>query len=138
MKCNDFNNKLASMKDITRLSPEMHQHMENCASCRKAFQKNEALLAVIKEEKRARVSPYINTRIMAQIEKQTARPKIAKPALVAVMSVILMVLGFLSTALFQNHSDMANSAEVIASDYYFNDNPGAQLEEIWINTYRDE
>lgn len=138
MKCKDFNDILASMKDITRLSPEMHQHMENCASCRKAFQKNEALLAVIKEEKRARISPYINTRIMAQIEKQTARPKIAKPALVAVMSVILMVLGFLSPALLQNHSDMANSAEVIASDYYFSDNPGAQLEEIWINTYRDE
>lgn len=138
MKCNDFNNKMVSMKDITRLTPEMRQHMEDCASCRKAFQQNEALLVVIQDEKRARVSPYINTRIMAQIEKQTARPKIAKPAFIAVMSVILMVLGYLSPALLQNHSDMANSAEVIASDYYFSDNPGAQLEEIWINTYRDE
>lgn len=139
MKCQELNNQLASMNDITGLTPEMHRHIETCASCRKAYDKTESLLAFIAEEKSARVSPFVKTRVMAQIENPPVKPKPLKPAFVTAMSVMLLVLGFFSGGIFQNHGELASDrTEVIASDYYFSDNPGAQLEEIWINTYQDE
>ncbi|PWD99513.1 hypothetical protein [Marinilabilia rubra] len=138
MKCNDFNNKLAFREPLKDVTSEMHQHIETCASCMEAFKKTKALFAFIEEEKQVSVSPYINTRIRVQIENQRTRPKMIRPVFVTVMSVILVILGFFSAELFQNQSNMFDSAEIIASEYYFSDNPGTQLEEIWINTYQDE
>jgi predicted anti-sigma-YlaC factor YlaD len=136
MKCNEFHNQLASIREKGQLTREMMQHMETCSSCSEMYARTQSLFDVIAEEKAEKVSPFINTRILAQIEKQEKRVWLARPAIVSLMSVFIMVLGFFTAGIFTNQNQMASdSTEIIASEYYFSDNPGSQLEEIWLNSY---
>jgi hypothetical protein len=140
MQCKDFNNRLAALGDINRPTTLMQQHMEHCPSCRETYAKAQMLFDLVAEEKLENVSPFINTRIMAQIEKQEERSWIARPAFVPVMSAALLFLGFISASIFTNPNQQvaSNSTEIIASEYYFSDNPGTQLENIWLNSYQYE
>jgi predicted anti-sigma-YlaC factor YlaD len=139
MKCNEFNNQLASLADINSPATKMQQHMEICSSCREAYAKSQVLFDIIAQEKTEKVTPFINTRIMAQIEKTEKKSWMARPALISVISAALLVLGFISASIFTNQNQViSNPAEVIASDYYFIDNAGSQLEEIWLNSYQYE
>ncbi|WP_016776837.1 anti-sigma factor family protein [Anaerophaga thermohalophila] len=136
MKCNEFHNQLASIREKGQLTREMMQHMETCSSCSEMYARTQSLFDVIAEEKAEKVSPFINTRILAQIEKQEKRVWLARPAIVSLMSVFIMVLGFFTAGIFNNQNQVASdSTEIIASEYYFSDNPGSQLEEIWLNSY---
>lgn len=140
MQCKDFNNQLASLADINRPTIMMQQHMEYCPSCRNAYARTKTLFDLVAEEKSEKVSPFINTRIMAKIENQENKSWFARPALITVMSAALLILGFFSASIFtnQNRQVVTDSTEIIASDYYFSNNPGAQLEEIWLNSYQYE
>ena len=138
MKCHEFNDMLAAMQNLDRLTPEMHRHMETCASCRETFQKTALLLDFIAEERAEKVSPFLNTRILSKIDIQRNKPQVFKPVYVTVMSVFLIVLGFLSASVFQNQSNKVDGTEIIASEYYFNNNAATQIEEIWFNNYIDE
>lgn len=141
MQCKDFNNQLASRSDEDRPTHLMQQHMEHCPSCRDIYARSKTLLDFIAEEKSEKVSPFINTRIMARIEeKKEEKSWVAKPAWITVLSVALLLFGFISASIFTNQSTQtfSDSTEIIASDYYFSENPGTQLEEIWLNSYQYE
>lgn len=140
MQCKEFQNQLASLANITDPSTEMQQHMENCSSCRETYTQSHILFNVIAEEKIEKVSPFINTRILSQIEKQEKKSWLARPALVTVMSVALLILGFFSASIVTNPNKqmVTEQTEIIASDYYFSDYPGTHLEEIWLNSYQYE
>jgi predicted anti-sigma-YlaC factor YlaD len=139
MNCNEFHNQLASIRDTGQLTPEMLQHMQSCSSCSRMYARTQSLFDVITEEKAEKVSPFINTRILAQIEKQEKRVWLTRPAIVSLMSVMIMILGFFTAGIITKQNQVAsNSTEIIASEYFFSDNPGAQLEEIWLNSYEYE
>jgi hypothetical protein len=139
VNCNEFNKQLASMKNLRDMAPEMCLHMEECASCREAYVKTELLLAFIDEEKSIRAPAFITTRIMAQTEQSAAKPRLLRPVFVTAMSVIFLIVGFLSAGIFQSMvKSNTDTVQVIASDYYFADNPASKIEEIWINIYQYE
>lgn len=141
MNCKEFKNQLASLEQPDTLPPAMHEHIGTCASCRSVWEKTQMLFSFVTEEKTRKVSPFVTTRIMAEIE-DAGRPSgvLGRPVLVSVLSVFLLLLGFFSASLFTNPqpSALADSTENIATDYFFSDNPGSQLEEIWLNTYTYE
>jgi hypothetical protein len=136
VNCNEFNKQLASMKNLRDMTPEMCLHMEECASCREEYAKTESFLAFIDEEKSFRAPAFITTRIMAQIEQSAVKPRLLRPVFVTAISVIFLIVGFLSAGIFQSMvKSNTDTVQVIASDYYFADNPASQIEEIWINIY---
>ncbi|WP_291855889.1 hypothetical protein [Marinilabilia sp.] len=140
MKCKDFNSQLAMLQDMGEIPAEMQEHMKHCDSCNEAFEKTHLLFDFVKEEKSQKVSPFVTTRIMGQIERVEKPSWFTRPALVVVMSIAVLVLGFFSASLFsaQESSKLADSTEIIATDYFFSENPGSQLEEIWLNSYSYE
>lgn len=137
MKCKDFNSQLAMLHNTGEIPVEMQEHMEQCASCREAFEKTQLLFDFVAEERSQKVSPFVTTRIMGQIEEAQQPGWFTRPSLVAAMSIMVLVLGFFSASLFSNtgSSTLADSGEIIATDYFFSENPGSQLEEIWLNSY---
>lgn len=140
MKCKDFNNQLAMLHNMGEIPVDMQEHMNHCDSCSQAFEKTQLLFDFVKEEKRQKITPFVTTRVMGQIERVQKPVWTLRPALVAVMSVIVLVLGFFSASLFtaSEPSQLADSTEIIATDYFFTENPGSQLEEIWLNSYSYE
>ena len=136
MNCKDFNIKLGALHDMDKMPEDMRRHMEQCASCREAYDQARALFEFVNSEKKAEPSPFITTRIMAKIHRPVPAPWIARPAIVSIMSVVLMVLGFFTANFTDRQQEITqDSSEVIASEYYFTENPGAELEEIWLNDY---
>lgn len=138
MKCKEFNSQLASHRQPDVVSPEMRGHIEECPSCRSVWEKTQLLFDFVAEEKARNISPFVTTRIMAEIES-VERPSaiVFRPVQLSVLSVGLLLLGFISASLFSNpqSSSLADSTKIIATDYFFSDNPGSQLEEIWLNSY---
>jgi predicted anti-sigma-YlaC factor YlaD len=140
MKCKDFNNQLAMLQEMGKIPVEMQEHIKQCVSCSEVFEKTQQLFNFVAEERSQKVSPFVTTRIMGQIERAEKPSWFTRPSLVAVMSVVVLVLGFFSASLFSNSgsSTLANSTEIIATDYFFTENPGSQLEDIWLNSYSYE
>jgi hypothetical protein len=106
-----------------------------------AFEKTKLLFDFVAEEKAKKISPFVTTRIMAQIESAGKTGKVmVRPALASVLSLVVLLMGFYSASLFTSSepSSLADTSEVIATDYFFSDNPGSQLEDIWLNTYSYE
>lgn len=136
MNCKEFNIKLGTIHDPEKMPEEMVRHMEQCTSCREACDQTRALFDFINSEKKAEPSPFITTRIMAKIQHPAPAPWFARPAVVSIMSVALMVLGFFTANFTDRQQEKTQgSSEVIASEYYFTENPGSELEEIWLNDY---
>lgn len=139
MNCKEFNIRLAQTNDPGDLPEEMQRHINQCASCRHIYEQTRTLFDFVKIEKEAEVSPFVTTRVMAAIQNPEPSPWLVRPAVVSVMSGILLVLGFLAAGLTnQKIETTTQSTEIIASEYYFTENPGSELEEIWLNTYEYE
>ncbi len=138
MKCTDFNNKLAELTDPEKIPEDMRQHISTCVACREVYEKDLMLMHFIDEEKSAKVSPFITTRILARINQPQQKPWFVKPALVSVMSAALIILGFASASILYSHPPESDATAIIASEYYFDNNPASQLEEIWLNSYQYE
>ena len=136
MNCNEFKNRLASLKEVDHLDGDMAEHLEHCPTCHEMHAKMLTLYNIILEEKSEKISPFINTRIMANISSREARTWQTKPSFVTVLSIFFVMLGFFSAKIFTQSPLMTTDhIEIIASDYYFTENPGSQLEKIWLNTY---
>jgi hypothetical protein len=140
MKCKEFNSQLAILHNMSGISVEMQEHMNHCDSCSEAFEKTQLLFDFVAEERSQKVSPFVTTRIMGQIERVEKTAWFTRPSLVAVMSVVVLVMGFFSASLLSDRgtSTLADSTEIIATDYFFTENPGSQLEDIWLNSYSYE
>lgn len=139
MNCEEFNNQLASIQDIEHLTADMQHHIEGCQSCREMYYQLLKLFQYVSEERAVKVSPFINTRILAAIEKSSYSQKRIKTGLVPVLSVVFMLLGFFSARWFIGTDTISReSVEIIASEYYLSENPGTLLEETWLNTYQNE
>lgn len=139
MNCKEIHTKLAQAQSLQDIPEEMHHHIRECESCREVFEQTLALLGFVETEKEKEVSPFLTTRVMAKIQRPAPIPWLARPAVVSVMSVILMILGFFTANLTDTQSENASdSTEIIASEYYFTENPGSELEEIWLNSYEHE
>jgi hypothetical protein len=141
MTCKEFNNQLALLQQPGEVPREMEVHMSNCVSCMEAFEKTKLLFDFVAEEKAKKISPFVTTRIMAQIESAEKPGKVmVRPVLAYVLSLVVLLMGFFSASLFTSSepSSLADTSEVIATDYFFSDNPGSQLEDIWLNTYSYE
>ncbi len=140
MNCKVFNNQLAVLHYTDEIPVEMQEHMKHCDSCSKVFEKTQMLFDFVGEERSQKVSPFVTTRIMSQIERAEKSSWFPRPALMAAMSVMVFILGFFASSLFSNAGTpaLADSTEIIATDYFFSENPGSQLEEIWLNSYTYE
>jgi len=140
MKCKDFNRQLAMLQNFGEIPVGMQEHMKYCASCREVFEKTQLLFDFVAEERSQKVSPFVTTRVMGQLEEAQRPGWFTRPALVSAMSIVVLILGFFAASLFTNPapSTLADSTEIIATDYYFSGNPGSQLEEIWLNSYSYE
>lgn len=132
MTCNEFTNRLASLKYPLEISPEMKRHQETCPQCALAYNNAVMLMQYISEEKAVKVSPFLKTRVAAKLDKPVNTGWYARPAILSVVSVIVFIFGIVSANLLES-PEKINPMESIASDYYFQDNYGTQLEEIWFN-----
>ncbi|WP_010662174.1 hypothetical protein [Marinilabilia salmonicolor] len=141
MTCNEFNKQLAMLQRSGEMTQEMQEHMDECASCKETYEKEQLLFDFVEEEKALKISPFVTTRIMAQIERvEKPSRMVARPAFVSLLSVVVLILGFFSASLFSGSeaSSLADSTEIIATDYFFSANPGSQIEDIWLNSYSYE
>ncbi len=139
MNCKEIHTKLAHIRDIQDIPDEMQRHIRECDSCREVYEQTRALLGFVETEKEKEVSPFLTTRVMAKIQRPAPIPWLARPAVVSVMAVFLLVLGFFTANLTDKPGENPSEAtEIIASEYYFTENPGSELEEIWLNLYEHE
>ncbi|MFO8001847.1 MAG: hypothetical protein R6U46_11425 [Marinilabilia sp.] len=139
MNCEEIHTKLAQIKNLQDIPEEMHQHIRECEACREVYEQTRALLDFVGTEKEKEVSPFLATRVMAHIQGPPPSPWLARPAVVSVMSVVLLFLGFLTATLTDKQSENTSDAtEIIASEYYFTENPASELEDIWLNSYEYE
>lgn len=133
MTCNEFTTELSSLKYPSDISQEMQSHRTTCPQCARVYHEAVVLMQFISEEKTLKVSPFLKTRIAAKLDEPVNTSWHARPAILTVASVIVFILGIVSANILES-SGKTNPMESIASDYYFQNNYGTQLEEIWINT----
>ncbi|PKP11289.1 MAG: hypothetical protein CVU09_03170 [Bacteroidetes bacterium HGW-Bacteroidetes-4] len=75
MNCTECQTKITSYPE-EKPSPEtlqsMKTHLQSCKNCRALYAASVWVDTFVTEEKRIKVNPFMTTRVMAQIEKQTA------------------------------------------------------------------
>ncbi len=132
MTCKEFTTNLASLKDPSEISQEMQRHQTSCPQCARAYDNAVMLMQFINEEKTVKVSPFLKTRVAAKLEEPVITGWYARPAILTAVSVIVFIFGILSANILES-PEKVNPMESIASDYYFQSDYSAQLEEIWFN-----
>ncbi len=133
MNCNDFSNQLAAFRDPREIPETMKKHMASCSHCTRDYDNALRVMHFLEDETLLKVSPFLKTRVMAMLEPIENNSWYTKPALMTVISLIVFIFGLVSAGLLEG-SEKINAAEIVASDYYFQDYPGTQLEEIWFNS----
>lgn len=114
MKCNEISQLMPDLAtDSNAVTPEINNHLQNCAACSGQLAEFRQLMGVLDEWQVPEPSPYFDTRLMARVREEKAKPTgwlywLRKPAL-AVSLAVLMVMSatLIRTDGPKGHSDAA-------------------------------
>lgn len=113
MKCNEVCELMPDLAaGLDTITPEVGDHLKNCAACAGKLEKVRQTLALLDEWQVPAPSPYFDTRLMARVREEKGQASgwwqwLRKPAL-AVSLAVLMVMSvtlFRSDAGFGKHGD---------------------------------
>lgn len=133
MKCNDYLDKLSTIKSVNELNNEEKIHAQECEACKHKTEEYASFLTLIEKEKQSTISPFIATRIMAKIEQPVKQPLFHMPAFATAAAItITLLLGFASGYIFDNSNNIDEQEELF-SQYFSSSSIGYHLENNWLN-----
>jgi len=97
MKCNEISLLMPDLAaGLHAATPEVNHHLQTCAACAGQLAELRQMMAVLDEWQVPEPSPYFDTRLMARVREEKAKPGgwlvwLRKPAL-AVSLAVLMVM----------------------------------------------
>lgn len=108
MKCNEICELLPDLAaGLNPVTPEVSDHLKSCAACTGKLAEVRQTMALLDEWRAPEPSPYFDTRLMARMREEKAKPSgwwqwLRTPAL-AVSLAVLMVM---SITLFRNDAGL--------------------------------
>ena len=97
MKCNEICELMPDLAaGLHEVTPEVAGHLKTCAACADTLEEFRRTMALLDEWQAPEASPYFDTRLMARVREEKAKPAgwlywLRKPAL-AVSLAVLMVM----------------------------------------------
>ena len=97
MKCNEICEMMPDLAaGFNAASAEVSEHLKACGDCAAKLEEFRGTMALLDEWQAPEVSPYFDTKLMAQVREESAKPSgwmywLRKPAL-AVSLAVLMVM----------------------------------------------
>jgi len=96
MKCKDVSELMPDLATGMNATIEVNDHLQTCAACAGQLAEFRQMMAVLDEWQAPEPSPYFDTRLMARVREEKAKPAgwlywLRKPAL-AVSLAVLMVM----------------------------------------------
>ena len=97
MKCHDVSELMPDLAaGLAKVTPEVNQHLQSCAVCAEKLAEFSQTMALLEEWQSPEPSPYFDTRVMARVREEQARPYgwmhwLRKPALAAALGVLMVM-----------------------------------------------
>jgi len=97
MKCTEICERMPGLAaGLEAVTPEVDDHLKTCAACAGKWEEFRGTMALLDEWQVPEPSPYFDTRLLARVREEKARPSawlhwLRKPAL-AVSLAVLMVM----------------------------------------------
>ncbi|HXY10788.1 MAG TPA: hypothetical protein VEI52_23350 [Terriglobales bacterium] len=113
MKCKEISELMPDLAaGFSEASPEMKEHLKNCAPCRGQLEEFRQTMALMDQWQAPEPSPYFDVRLMARIREEGAKPSgwlswLRKPALAASLAVLMVM----SAALFRTDAGYRHGGE---------------------------
>jgi len=120
MKCDEVCQLMPDLAaGLDTATAEVKEHLRSCAACAGKLEEFRQTMLLLDEWQAPEPSPYFDTRLMARVREEKAKPTswlywLRKPAL-AVSLAVLMVMSvtlFRTDAGFPNHDDRGSMAGV--------------------------
>ena len=101
MKCDEIQEMLLDAASGTgATTPVLNEHLRGCATCANKFAGMQETMALLDEWQVPEPSPYFDTRLMARVREERAKPRrsawlswLRAPALAGALALVLMVAG---------------------------------------------
>jgi hypothetical protein len=113
MKCHEICELMPDLAaGMDTITPEVGDHLNGCAGCAGKLAEVRQTMALLDEWRAPEPSPYFDTRLMARVREEKAKPSgwlqwVRKPAL-AVSLAVLMVM---SITLFRNDAGLGTRGD---------------------------
>jgi len=100
MKCEEIEEMMLDVASGAEATPVMNEHLQGCPACAGKMAGMRETMALLDEWQAPEPSPYFDTRLMARMREERAKPTRAgwlswfrAPALAGALALILMVAG---------------------------------------------
>ncbi len=101
MKCEEIRDLILDVAaGAGEASPAMNEHLLGCDACADKFADMQKTMALLDEWRAPEPSPYFDTRLMARVREERAKPRrspwlswFRAPALAGALALVLMVAG---------------------------------------------
>ena len=96
MKCTDVYEVMPDLAaGVDSAAPEVNDHLTSCAACAEKLEEIRKTMALLDEWQAPEPSPYFDTRLMARVREERAKPSgwlvwMRKPALAVSFAVLLV------------------------------------------------
>jgi anti-sigma factor RsiW len=118
MKCENIREELmeAVLSGPETVSPEVRQHLRNCAACAEELASFQRTMALLDEWQGPEPSPYFSSRLRARVREEAARQPagwlawLRRPVVAAAAMVLVGVgVSLLEVGNFQDHNILATN-----------------------------
>ena len=97
MKCHEMNELMPDLAaGFAATTPEVNQHLQSCEACAGKLAEFSQTMALLDEWQAPEPSPYFDTRVMARVREEKAKPSgwmywLRKPVLAAALGVLMVM-----------------------------------------------
>jgi predicted anti-sigma-YlaC factor YlaD len=120
MKCTEICELMPDLAaGVDAATPEVNDHLKSCAACAGKLEEFRKTMALLDEWRAPEPSPYFDTRLMARVREEKAKPSgwlqwMRKPALAVSLAVLMvMSITLFRTDAGRNISDREAIAAVV-------------------------
>jgi predicted anti-sigma-YlaC factor YlaD len=120
MKCEEIFEQMPDLAaGMDSATPEVNEHLTSCTACAEKLEEFRKTMALLDEWRAPEPSPYFDTRLMARVREEKAKPSgwlawMRKPALAVSLAVLMvMSITLFRTDAGKNASDGGPIAAVV-------------------------
>ncbi|SKB82696.1 hypothetical protein [Alkalitalea saponilacus] len=138
MNCVEFEIQLAKLKSGANPGVEFLEHKSQCPKCMELASRADELYHFIADDAKKTVSPFLSTRIMAELDKKALEVHISIQKAWQIAAVSLALIAGFNLALFMDYRQSPTDADSVLSEYFFAGNAGMEIENNWLKLSTDE